>query len=101
MYKCLNCGAIFDCPDYEDDFSSEYFGRRVTHHISVCPDCRSDELDTAEKCQLCGEYHSGESDYCADCEDLMHDYFDPVIAEIREMFGFDEDRIKEALKEIY
>lgn len=101
MYKCLNCGAVFDYPDYEDDFTSEYFGRSVTHHISVCPECRSDELDTAERCQLCGEYHSGESDYCADCVDLIKDYFDSVIAEVSERFGYGKDKITEAIKEIY
>jgi hypothetical protein len=101
MYKCLNCGAVFDYPDYEDDFTSEYFGRPVTHHISVCPECRSDELDTAERCQLCGEYHSGESDYCADCVDLIIDYFDSVIAEVSERFGYGKDKIVEAIKEIY
>lgn len=101
MYKCLNCGAVFDYPDYEDDFTSEYFGRSVTHHISRCPECRSDELDTAERCQLCGEYHSGESDYCADCVDLIKDYFDSVIAEVSERFGYGKDKITEAIKEIY
>lgn len=101
MYKCLNCGAVFDYPDYEDDFTSEYFGKSVTHHISVCPECRSDELDTAERCQLCGEYHSGESDYCADCVDLIKDYFDSVIAEVSERFGYGKDKITEAIKEIY
>lgn len=54
MYKCFNCGAVFDelvryqeHMDYERQTYSIYYG---------CPNCRSDDVDQAVKCDLCGEY---------------------------------------------
>lgn len=48
MLKC-RCGTMFDSPDYVEDFSSEYFGRRVTHYMGVCPSCGSDDFEEMDK----------------------------------------------------
>lgn len=100
MYKCLDCGEVFDTPKQGSDFKTEYFGKTVTHYISVCPNCGSDELDTAERCELCGEWHSGSLDYCAECEDIIHEYIDPVIDEIVKTFGYSRSTVIEAIREL-
>lgn len=101
MYICVNCNEMFDSPNLTEDFTSEYFGSRIHHMISTCPYCGSDELDTAYRCVLCGEYHSGANDYCEDCDTVIHEFFDPVIDEVSEKYGFDKDKVREALKDIY
>lgn len=98
MLYCENCGKLFESPDYAEDFESEYFGAIVHHFVSVCPYCRSDEIRTAEKCPICGEYHTGEDEVC----DLCNDEIEEAIRELKEQAISGElnwDAFSEALAE--
>lgn len=49
-YKCIDCGEIFDTPDYEsycfEDYNgvSSLFPDRHYGHYEVCPYCGSEEI---------------------------------------------------------
>lgn len=53
MYKCYNCGAIFEEPDYETISKEDYFGvgsmfPRYSHTyftLETCPNCHSEDFD--------------------------------------------------------
>lgn len=51
MYRCPDCGCIFETPDYEQICMEEYcgvsdlFGNRHYRTIAYCPDC-GEPLDT-------------------------------------------------------
>lgn len=79
MLKC-QCGTMFDFPDYVEDFSSEYFGRRVTHYMGVCPNCGSDDFEEMDKCEICGEWIDPGAEVCECCKEAIED----LASEIRE-----------------
>ena len=53
MYKCGNCGAVFEEPGYETISHEDYCGvghmfPRASHHyftLAFCPECHSDDID--------------------------------------------------------
>lgn len=51
MYRCEDCGEIFETP-------YEYEERDVGYAADLCPHCRSDAIEEVKKCKFCGEYHS-------------------------------------------
>lgn len=53
MYKCDECGAVFDTPSVERTGVS-YAGFYETEN--VCPGCGSTNYDPAQLCDYCGEY---------------------------------------------
>lgn len=71
---------MFDSPDYVEDFSSEYFGRRVTHYMGVCPSCGSDDFEEMDKCEICGEWIDPGAEVCECCKESIED----LASEIRE-----------------
>lgn len=75
---CKDCGCIFDEEDanIEDcGFYTEVWGHQEYQVFDVlrCPDCNSDEIDDAEKCEECGDYFSpdelDEDGYCPYCHE--------------------------------
>lgn len=81
MMFCMNCGRIFDDPRNVPDFTSEYFGEPVTHYISVCPGCGSDEIQEAVRCRICGEWST--DDICEYCEEEISG----LVTDIRGLIG--------------
>lgn len=56
MYVCENCGAFFREPEQQslrENFPWIDSTRRV--YRDICPECGSDEIDTAGECSCCGE----------------------------------------------
>lgn len=53
MYKCMNCGRIFEEPIYEDVSYEDWCGvgsefPRASHHyfrLVQCPHCYSDDIE--------------------------------------------------------
>ena len=84
MLKC-RCGTMFDSPDYVEDFSSEYFGRRVTHYMGVCPNCGSDDFEEMDKCEVCGEWIDPGEELCDNCRGLIKDIADEIRGKARYM----------------
>ena len=68
MYICKDCGAVFEEPyKWRDDpspagvsLSSGYY------EYWECPSCGSEDVDEAERCEVCGEYIA-ESGICESC----------------------------------
>lgn len=59
MYKCKNCGYIFEEPTCHEDFESIDVGcgRLIVADLSYeeCPHCKG-EFDDVYECECCGEY---------------------------------------------
>lgn len=51
MYRCENCGALFEEP-------YEYEEKDVGYHGFQCPYCFDNYFDEVKECKLCGEYAS-------------------------------------------
>ena len=51
MYKCEDCGSIFDEP-------YEYHEYDVGYHADWCPYCHSDDIVEVKECKLCGNLSS-------------------------------------------
>lgn len=67
MYKCGDCGAIFEEPRITID--KVPYGDAYVDYPSgeECPHCGSDFFDEVEKCKICGEYMDGHYGLCEDC----------------------------------
>lgn len=55
MYKCLECGCVFEQGEeknWEEPYNLDY---PPYEHFSGCPSCLGN-FEIARKCQICGEY---------------------------------------------
>lgn len=84
MYKCENCGEEFEDPNNVEDFSSEYFGRMVTHYTNVCPCCGSDDFQEMDKCEICEEYIPAGEVICENCKELVDGFVSEIRGKARE-----------------
>lgn len=60
MYKCMDCGEVFD----------EYTADWKVHDEMACPSCYSTDYDDAMQCKKCGDWFTddeGVSELCDDC----------------------------------
>jgi rubredoxin len=85
MYKCLDCGHIFDEPkQYSEDRTpgGAFDGGSFIEHYTGCPFCGG-SFTTAMKCQGCDEYISIEDDYpfCTDCINNILSKFATIMQE--------------------
>lgn len=58
MYKCLDCGQVFDEPkQYSEDRTPDgvFEGGSFIEHYTGCPVC-SGAYEEAKQCEICGEY---------------------------------------------
>lgn len=67
MYKCENCGAVFNDSSYRIICDEE---------TAVCPECEQADFDEASQCEICGEWCTEhELEMCEDgivkCYDCM------------------------------
>lgn len=83
MFLCANCGQTFDSPKDVADFTSEYWGERVTHYTPACPYCGSDDFDRMRKCVVCGEDISPDERLCDNCRELIRDVADSIKSNAR------------------
>ena len=64
MFVCLECGEMFEEPLILYDNLGEFWG-------APAQDCKSDQIDEADKCDICGEYIQA-GYICEDCaEDIQ------------------------------
>ncbi|MDE6148596.1 MAG: hypothetical protein K2F81_00660 [Ruminococcus sp.] len=65
MYKCENCGAVFNDSVYKVVYGDE---------IAVCPKCEQEDFDEASQCEICGEWCTErELELCEDSIAKCHD----------------------------
>lgn len=54
MYRCKDCGEIFDDPATQYEYHP--YGMGYAHEEwAVCPCCRDTDFEEVEECERCGE----------------------------------------------
>ena len=95
MYKCKNCGAVFDVPKNEGI-------------NGICPRCKQPTYAPAYECEICGVYMLENKRICQDCldelEDRMYVLFKTVLkkfrsTEIEEGFDIISNAFEKALND--
>lgn len=69
MYKCLDCGRVFDEPISWSESRGEYWGMSCSEEVGGCPYCKGD-YEEAYKCEECNGFFIEEelhSDLCEEC----------------------------------
>ena len=49
MYKCDECGAVFDKPKYVKEYMGEFWGSPAYETWAVCPNCKSDDIEEVDE----------------------------------------------------
>ena len=73
MYKCRNCGHIFDEGEQKTryDRHNDYY----TEPISICPVCNSEDFEVCVYCRSCGaEHFKDELSQQAVCRECIEAY---------------------------
>lgn len=72
MFKCLDCGHVFETPDeFRENHGDPGKGYES---FGVCPECSSDDYEEVEQCSECGEWFSPDELYsCGCCESCLQD----------------------------
>ena len=79
MYKCNNCGNIFESGEEKrwTESRGEYWGSECYEEMCGCPLCEGD-FDEIQPCSICGGYSDGEK-YCAECKCRCADLFQNLL----------------------
>lgn len=75
MYKCLDCGAVFEEPKFWKEDRGECFGFPSYETMSGCPECEGDYKE-AGRCKRCDEWCFEDElndDLCECCYDELFD----------------------------
>lgn len=100
MFYCNECKEIFD--EYDAEARKEYpnstdFPNSYYTYL-VCPNCHSDNIQEAQRCELCGEWHpEDEGEECETCKLDFDEILSNYIREARERYGADKEQIIEAI----
>ena len=80
MYKCLNCGHLFEEGEQLVSIESigECHGMKVYEKNQMCPICSGD-FEEANCCLICEELFIGEDDYCEDCKKSVVEKFSKIL----------------------
>ena len=81
MYKCLNCGHIFDEGEQHDwkESRGEFWGSPCSEKMSGCPICKGD-YEEVKPCKICGSYeHNADETYCDECKKDVKNRFTKFI----------------------
>jgi hypothetical protein len=71
MYKCLECGAVFEEPKFYKE-SRPYGSGFAFEELSGCPSC-GEGFENAYKCDSCGEYFTRDEMIDGVCKDCIED----------------------------
>lgn len=88
MFFCYDCGEFFDEPITLYDGHSELDEGPIWEAYGACPYCQSDQIDIAQKCDICGDYVR--DGICENCEDFIKDKADDV-RELISKYKLDKD----------
>lgn len=95
MYKCLECGAIFE--EGSEAVWQETHGLDTPPYetLSGCPICKG-AYEEAPECKLCGNYKNVDNEsYCEECKNDIKERFQRILH-----LEFDKDEI-ELLNVVY
>ena len=65
LYRCIECGHIFDEPKEYYGEELEFWGVPCRERFVGCPNCFGD-YENVIQCEECGEYVAGIDDYYDD-----------------------------------
>ena len=74
IYLCNTCGREFREPEIAVAATGVVAsdGTPELWTYSVCPSCGSDDIETRERCELCGDRLASKgSDYCNECRTII------------------------------
>ena len=75
MYKCCECGAVFEEPATWKEYRGEYWGDPAYEEMSGCPECEGG-YEEAFECEERGKWCSKDEligGLCEDCQDELDD----------------------------
>lgn len=73
MYKCFDCGRIFEDADVRKEIIGEFWGRPAMQEESACPFCGGDYEETVQCC-VCGSEHLKEELNSCVCDNCIDEY---------------------------
>lgn len=79
MFKCDDCGLLFDEPRYIREPHGEY--------LSHCPACGG-SFSNVYECEVCGAEYT-EGDVCPTCQETMAELAEDFISEVKKAFRCD------------
>ena len=102
MYYCLDCGEMFEEPRTSSEQTGEFWGAPAWECFYSCPRCGSDEIDTADKCEMCGEWIPPDEELCDNCKEVLGATVDYIMDYIRtdaEAYRLNKKEFKQRLIE--
>ena len=93
MYKCKECGAIFEYPAEVVD--KVPYGSGSADWVSyACPECGDDSFDDIDPCACCGEYEeTNDFGLCKNCANELKEKLEIKWQEVQELcdeYGVDD-----------
>lgn len=78
MYKCLECGHLFEEGEQArwEESRGEFWGSPCSESMSGCPICKG-YYEEAVKCKICGRWV--EDEYCDDCKSRVIKLFSALM----------------------
>lgn len=72
MYKCLDCGHVFDDGEQEvwEESRGEFWGAPCSEVVDGCPRCHGD-YEEAKKCSICGGVFVDDDLFGGVCEECI------------------------------
>lgn len=77
MYKCNNCGQVFD--EAKTVTETHGFAHGPFEKLCVCPCCNGDYSES-KQCKQCGEWHFEDELFDGYCTDCLRDEIDYITA---------------------
>lgn len=100
MYICNDCGSEFEYPKLQRDRLGEYWGKPFYEPWGACPNCGSEEIETEDKCCMCGEdYKPNGRRYCETCKTVVNEAFQSLINDMAR-WSFKRDDVIEVLTDL-
>ena len=93
MWKCLNCGAVFETPMQ----GITYLDGIMIANYKTCPDqeCGSDELEIVHLCRCEREYITDSQGRCEKCEHDIAEIMSEARERIKERMNVDHQQATE------
>ena len=93
VYVCNRCGETFAL---EDGYHQHY----EEGDITLCPNCRSDDLEEGARCKVCREIHYEFDLNHGVCKDCFNDAVESYKACLRSLMGWEKEVLEEEYGEI-
>lgn len=90
MYRCDECGLLFEEPRIVREEHGEEYG--------ICPNCGG-AYETVYLCKACGEEYT-EDEYCPECLEIVEDMFGQLIERVKAACNSDRDKALEVISDV-